>query len=1808
MTGVDLHYLDTSKVTSMKRMFGHCSNLISADISGFKTSKVTSMHGMFEYCYRLNSVDVSRFNTSNVTNMGRMFYRCKNLTEVDVSNFDTSNVTDMEYMFYCCSHLKEVDVSGFRTDLMVVGASGMFAFCHSLETLDLRNFHTYTIYTTDMFLNCNSLKTITIHRNLLLDAAESLIETLPVLINAETGDTYTTVAQIRELQGTVTLVADEQACDKVRGWYFDENDYLHITGRYERYNNPQYMYEDRFDTARIKGIIGEKGSVLVNAKGMCSGYENLEKVDLSETDMSSVTSMYQMFMLRDNLVEINLGTFDAAKVDNFSECLSYDYNLMKITADGALLSKLAKQLENISLTWEDADTGTQYDISALRSLTGNITLIRPMKGDGWYIDDDRCLHITGAVHNIGTDGDGYVSTPWNRVRRIFTSVIAEDGASLDNGENLFYGCSNLVSVDLRKLNTSTVTTMSSMFSGCPKLETVQLKGINTSKVTDMSYMFDACESLISLDLTGMDTSRVTNMYSMFAQCKALAELNVGSFDTKNVTNMSWMFMNCISLKDLDLSHFNTAKVTDAQCMFTGCKKLKTLDISNFNSKGMKTSNTMPDFLGCNQLKRITVRNDFISDSVPAQSLLRICPGWKDESTGTSYDSVQKLEKLTGTDIVTLVRNRYTVEFDANGGTGDMSKFDGFVTPAIMIPACEFIPPVGVGFYAEYSGIWILEGDWIPGGSKEWPANEGVVLEGDTVIKPKWKTTELAAPNGCTIKGQLAMWNERSYAVKYEFSLYSSADAETPVLTMETTKTMLDLKAIYPALELGTYYRFTVRAFRTDDQYSPSAASSWTYMPYPSLTGQATGIPEEAHAGDVLTVDDPNGVDKSILLYQWERSDDGQNWSVIAGEGSASYTAKKEDEEKYIRVNVMARDYMGKQTSRACLIVAKLSGTMQITGTPRYGSTLTAVITGSQDANFVYNWYRDSVNICSTASNQYTTTLEDIGRTISCTATAYGGVKGSLTASGVEIQKAVGPAAPDITSHPATLEDDSNGWIEIAGGYPIEYSTSPDFASSGIVSSGNLYGLTSGTYYLRTAASSWKEAGAVTSVIVDVHTAALAIKPIDPIPFGTAGRFTDNIIVEAVGGTEPYTWEIITQPYFVDAFSKEGFRADTTLNTFYPGKTASFYVQFPNSRGSNLGRMRIKVTDQNGDIAELPITFEGYKANYAVEYPYYFSIEKAEGREDFSTKTYTYGYDPIPKSEAMIVTLRNECGDEAYPIILSDLTFDVANGNGQINYDVYVDPAFSGDRLGRYEEVDIYIVPKTGLNASTGWVSGYPANLTVTHSEGTRSTLNYGSFFLVEPKALDTCIVEEIPAQSYTGSAITPDLRIWDGKRYLSDEDCYVEWMDNVEEGTASYTVIAKEEFGVGSRNYAGSISGTFLISKEQVGISGALIPHDAGVVLDAVTVEVLQGDTVIKSAVGSTASGYSIMGLADGTYTLRVSADGYATATTSVTVSGSTVVKNITIYTKVKYEHTLSVQNNLAINYYVGQSKITDLTNVRLELSMDKYDDLGIKTVDDSTIAGNLTTNGSVKEYKFIYAGVASYQAINEIRATLVGEKDGVTYSFAPDVYSVETYCYNQIRKSTVAEKTKRLLVDLLNYCAASQTHFGIRTDRLANSRLTAEEKAYGTAEDPVLHNASASTALDGATAKFSGKTLVLGNSVELKIYMKLPGTVKDNIKLRLSYVNMYGVSTTVDIPYAQFAYDAKADEYSAKYTGIIAPEFGNTITLKILDGSKEISSTDLYSIETYAYNRVNNSNSVTLKAVVVAMMKYSNSAKAYFQ
>ena len=238
----------------------------------------------------------------------------------------------------------------------------------------------------------------------------------------------------------------------------------------------------------------------------------------------------------------------------------------------------------------------------------------PAKAIAVYeIGSPNAADVTATLYNNGLlefEGSGdivefwyYDEMPWYDYRSNITSVSFKTGNTIKPTSTayLFYGLSNITSLDLSNLDTSNVTNMTWMFNGCESL--IKIKGsenLVSSKVTTMERIFNYCISLSSLETSNWNTSNVSIMTGIFNSCKSLTSLDLSSFDTSNVTNMSYMFTDCKSLTSLDLSSFDTSNVTNMSYMFTGCESLtEIIGLDNFDTSKVTAMNNM--FHECNNL-------------------------------------------------------------------------------------------------------------------------------------------------------------------------------------------------------------------------------------------------------------------------------------------------------------------------------------------------------------------------------------------------------------------------------------------------------------------------------------------------------------------------------------------------------------------------------------------------------------------------------------------------------------------------------------------------------------------------------------------------------------------------------------------------------------------------------------------------------------------------------------------------------------------------------------------------------------------------------------------------------------------------------------------------------------------------------------------------------------------------------------------------------------------------------------------------------------------------------------------------------
>ena len=120
---------------------------------------------------------------------------------------------------------------------------------------------------------------------------------------------------------------------------------------------------------------------------------------------------------------------------------------------------------------------------------------------------------------------------------------------------LFEGCTDLIKVNLSKINSSLITSMIYTFTDCSNLETVDMTSFNSSRVQKMEFLFGGCTNLENIKgFENLDTSSLEKTAGMFIGCENLQSVNLSSFQLNNISEPNGMFIDNPSLVTLDVGN------------------------------------------------------------------------------------------------------------------------------------------------------------------------------------------------------------------------------------------------------------------------------------------------------------------------------------------------------------------------------------------------------------------------------------------------------------------------------------------------------------------------------------------------------------------------------------------------------------------------------------------------------------------------------------------------------------------------------------------------------------------------------------------------------------------------------------------------------------------------------------------------------------------------------------------------------------------------------------------------------------------------------------------------------------------------------------------------------------------------------------------------------------------------------------------------------------------------------------------------------------------------------------------------------
>ena len=362
-------------------------------------------------------------NGKPIVSMRDMYYY-NNATSIDLSVIDTSEVTNMYGMFWDSYYVKSLDLSNFDTS-KVTNMDWMFTNCYNLESLDLSGFDTSNVTSASVFLQSNgNLKTVNMD-------------------NWDIRKLYSSLGGAFGGTGIETFSAKK--------WKIPEN----LTDAFFR------SWGANFKTMDVSNW---DLSNTVNINGLFSGGRNLERIDgLNTWNVSNIKYMNSLFSGDTKLTSIDLSSWDTSSILGLDALFLGCTNLTEVNMDNWDLSNMSSylgggvfsntpSLKKVSMkNWK---LPTSVNNWLFRSWTAST--IEEIDLTGWDLSKTTSLY--GLLAN---------GTTLKNIKGLNTWDVSH----VTNMEQLFYGDSNLTTLDLSSWDMSNVTNTANMFTGCTSLTT-----------------------------------------------------------------------------------------------------------------------------------------------------------------------------------------------------------------------------------------------------------------------------------------------------------------------------------------------------------------------------------------------------------------------------------------------------------------------------------------------------------------------------------------------------------------------------------------------------------------------------------------------------------------------------------------------------------------------------------------------------------------------------------------------------------------------------------------------------------------------------------------------------------------------------------------------------------------------------------------------------------------------------------------------------------------------------------------------------------------------------------------------------------------------------------------------------------------------------------------------------------------------------------------------------------------------------------------------------------------------------------------
>jgi len=264
-------------------------------------------------------------------------------------------------------------------------------------------------------------------------------------------------------------------------------------------------------------------------------------------------------------------------------------------------------------------------------------------------------------------------------------TIIQDSSKIASTKDMFYDCSNLITINQNFTNLQKLACTQGMFNGCKQLKNLDCSQWETSAVLYWAHdMFNNCISLQNLNLSKFNFSGCVNLNQMFRQCTALENIATGAgwVITNNATYSNWLY-NCPA--EIDTTYWDVSTRTSLASFFANWKGSNPLNLTYWNTSNVTNMNSM--FQNCSNLTGIDLFNFDMDNVTDMANMFQGCTNlrWENMTFFDSFETTSRVKNMSN-----MFNNcvQFT-EFVLPFSTYSVTNFTGFLQNCYRLREVDF---------------------------------------------------------------------------------------------------------------------------------------------------------------------------------------------------------------------------------------------------------------------------------------------------------------------------------------------------------------------------------------------------------------------------------------------------------------------------------------------------------------------------------------------------------------------------------------------------------------------------------------------------------------------------------------------------------------------------------------------------------------------------------------------------------------------------------------------------------------------------------------------------------------------------------------------------------------------------------------------------------------------------------------------------------------------------------------------------------------------------------------------------------------